>query len=417
MYRKSFSVAGLVVALLIFSSGCVTNGYVRGMRGTVESVDVRSNSIFLTNIDAGSGERRANGGTARVRFDADTEVSYRGAQYRPEDLEAGDVVDVRLDDSDSELVADGIVVVRSVSDRMSSRGDTYRRPADDNRMPPPTDQYGDRNPPPDRGMRGDRNRDGDSLRGTLRFVDAARHMFVVDAGNGRNINVDFDERTIVSYNGRAYRPTDLEPGDQIDVRISQSGGRVHASGVMVMHSVRDGADDRMAPQRNDAQRNGGQRNDGQPMNNHAMGDPMPAPPMNGAMAPHDVPNDAPDQTINGSTNGSTNDSMNEQRDDAAAHRDADTQSTIQGTVQSVDTGARTIELQGMRWTAGGNRGAANRGGSMTINYDTGMVVEFSGRTYPVSGLQRGDVVDVQVSRSGTMWMADRITVVHDVNQH
>jgi len=42
-----------------------------------------------------------------------------------------------------------------------------------------------------------------------------------------------------------------------------------------------------------------------------------------------------------------------------------------------------------------------------------------GQTYPVSGLERGDVVDVQVANSGyntSSYVAQRIMLVRDVRQ-
>jgi len=90
-------------------------------------------------------------------------------------------------------------------------------------------------------------------------------------------------------------------------------------------------------------------------------------------------------------------------------------STIRGTVRYVDTVRRTIELDSTSWISGFNTGAG--GGRMIFSYGTNSSVEVSGQLHPVSGLEPGDVVEIQFQNSGASTMfADRIYLVRDVRR-
>jgi len=84
-------------------------------------------------------------------------------------------------------------------------------------------------------------------------------------------------------------------------------------------------------------------------------------------------------------------------------------------VQYVDTAAHTIQLNQTSWISGFN-GNTN-GTTITVRYDTNSGVYVNGALQPVTGLERGDVVEVQVngSSAGNLF-ANRITLVRDVRQ-
>jgi len=89
-------------------------------------------------------------------------------------------------------------------------------------------------------------------------------------------------------------------------------------------------------------------------------------------------------------------------------------STIRGTVRYIDTARRTIELESATWASGFSTGA-NAGSRVILSYDSNTNVDVSGRLHPVSGLERGDVIEVQVSNpNASMPSAERIWLVRNV---
>lgn len=90
-------------------------------------------------------------------------------------------------------------------------------------------------------------------------------------------------------------------------------------------------------------------------------------------------------------------------------------STIRGTVRSIDTYNRTIALDSTNWVSGFKPSAI--GNTITIQYDTGTRVEYQGQLHPMTNLERGDLVEAQVTYgSGLNYFVQRITLVRDVNR-
>lgn len=79
-------------------------------RGAISYVDLRSRTIGFT-------EGGYTGGEQRVYFDSRTVVEYRGQRYRPDALERGDLVRMRLRRADNGWVADRIDVEVSARER------------------------------------------------------------------------------------------------------------------------------------------------------------------------------------------------------------------------------------------------------------------------------------------------------------
>jgi hypothetical protein len=87
--------------------------------------------------------------------------------------------------------------------------------------------------------------------------------------------------------------------------------------------------------------------------------------------------------------------------------------TIRGTVRSVDTSRRTIELESATWAKGFNSGT-NTGNRVIVSYGSNTNVDVSGTFHPVSGLERGDVIEVHVQNANaTTPFAERIYLVRD----
>lgn len=223
MIRRNaiFSSAALVILLL---AGCGSSGGLGDIlgggtgsgnsraaseiRGTVDQVDTRSQSLLLINV-SNHDSRLSDGGSGnsvRVYFDDRTRVEYQGRSYRPEDLERGDEVAVRLDQSGNRLVASSMTVLYNARGGSSSSSGNY----------------------------------GSSVRGTVRYVDSSRRTIELDRGSfsGQSSVIEYDNSTYVNFNGRRYRPEDLERGDEIEIRTRRSGNnRLVAEDINVLRSV------------------------------------------------------------------------------------------------------------------------------------------------------------------------------------
>jgi hypothetical protein len=283
------------------------------IRGTVDHVDTASRSIYLTNVTGYTSMLSSGGGdSVRVYFDDRTPVEYQGQTYRPQDLERGDQVAVRVDESGNQLHADSMTVIYNAGGTGS--GSTF-----------PT--Y------------------GSSVRGTVRHVDSSRRTIEVDRGSGSPVIVEFDTNTPVYFSNQTYRVTDLERGDEVDIRVRDLGsGRVLATDITVTRNVSGGG-------------------------------------------------------TFGSGSGSSQ------------------LSTFRGTVRFVDTARRTIELESTTWISGFNTGAGTGMSTMIVQYDTNTGVDVQGRLHPVDGLERGDVVEVHArSLGGSSYMAERLVLVRDVRR-
>jgi len=180
---------------------------------------------------------------------------------------------------------------------------------------------------------------GSTIHGTVRSIDTYNRTISVDRGFGSYLTVSFDANTPVYFSGRTYSPTNLEVGDEIDIRTSDLGsGRLGAQDITVTRSM------------------------------------------------------------SGTSSGSSTSSN---------------LSTIRGTVRSVDTYNRTITLDSANWISGfqGN----TSGSTLTVHYDTNARVDSNGQLYPITNLERGDVIEVQIQNSSGTNLAQRIFLVRDVN--
>jgi hypothetical protein len=99
----------------VSSSGGSQSDVYGDLRGFVRNVDTRDRELELENVrwnrrfDSGDyGDR----GVVVVEYDTSTVVEFQGQQYRPENLERGDEVEVQVRDLGQRLMAEEIVVVR-----------------------------------------------------------------------------------------------------------------------------------------------------------------------------------------------------------------------------------------------------------------------------------------------------------------
>ena len=220
-----------LAALLLFLGGCATYGPGAGYPGagypdqgrypqqpypddrygsqsltaTVDAVDPRSQRLLLVTQSAYG----ATGSRVEVYYDRNTQLYYQGRAVAVEGLERGDVIRVQTAQSGGRLWARTIEVVHNVRD--SAGGGQY----------------------------------GNELHGTVGYIDPRTRTIELDSGgyggsySGSRTRLRYDERTVVEYQGRRYRPEDLDRGDLVRVQARQIGGNEWlAERIIVERSVR-----------------------------------------------------------------------------------------------------------------------------------------------------------------------------------
>lgn len=236
LQRISF-LAALVAALVL--TGCGSSGIgdilggsrdtstndpynrnINNVRGTVERVNTTERYIVVDAEETTSNLR--NGGDEVVLYyDDRTTVEFQGRTYRPADLEAGDRILADVDSNGSRLMVEEIQVLYDVT---SNTTDDY---ADD--------RYDD--------DRYDNDRDNDrydtrttEVRGTVRYVDTRDQTLELEPSTGRTglVVVHYDSSTIVEFEGRRYRPENLERGDRVEVEVHELNGRMIAEEILVV---------------------------------------------------------------------------------------------------------------------------------------------------------------------------------------
>lgn len=152
---------------------------------TVRAVNPANRSIEL--VQAGREQTPLT-----VYYEPSTPVQFQNRTYKPEDLERGDVVQLRTRLIGNQLRADQIVVTQNVS-------------AGNAGAPAPQ-----------------------QLRGTIRSVDQARRSIELegaswaqsfDTRSAPTTRVEFDASTVVEYRGQRYGVANLEPGDRVSIEV------------------------------------------------------------------------------------------------------------------------------------------------------------------------------------------------------
>ena len=216
-----------------------------------------------------------------------------------------------------------------------------------------------------------------TLHGTVDYVDTSSHSIVLYdtngygsmlsgsggyPANGGSVRVYYDNRTGVSWQGRSYRPEDLQRGDQVDVTVYQSGNQLIAESANVTYNANTASNQ-------------------YPNNSYP----------NNSYPNNSYPNNSYPSTTQSSL--------------------------IRGTIRSIDTRSRTMQLDQTSWVNGFLPGYSNNG-PVTVSYDNGVRVDVNGQLYPVTNLERGDVVEVQAQEYGNTsnLFASRITLIRDVRR-
>jgi exosome complex RNA-binding protein Csl4 len=63
---------------------------------------------------------------------------------------------------------------------------------------------------------------GNQVSGTVLGVDTRNQQIVLQASNGQQVNLSFDNQTRVVYQNQNYSVTNLERGDQVTARVQQA---------------------------------------------------------------------------------------------------------------------------------------------------------------------------------------------------
>ena len=222
------------------SSGYPSSGSQNSrIQGTVNSVDTRNQRIDL-NVYSNSGR---SGQRTTIYYDNRTRVSYRNQSGNPGQLERGDQIDVTLyNNGNGQALADTITVTQSVSDNGNGYpNNNYPNTPGNNYPNTPGNNYP--NTYPSNGQASD-------VQGTVSRVDTQRQRIdmTVSYINGlrnsqSNYSIYYDNRTRVLYQNQTHSPADLEQGDQIEVRLVNSGnnsgnGQALADTITVTRNVR-----------------------------------------------------------------------------------------------------------------------------------------------------------------------------------
>ena len=204
------------------------------VQGTVLRVGRRDHVIVLDPGQGGRDGRDDRDGRDEIAlfYDDNTTVEYQGREYRPEDLERGDRIQATVEVQGDRQIAEEIQVIYDVS---SDRGMAPGRPG--------------RPGPPDRMDRDGSGLQGEpeaaNLQGVVQSVDPDSQSLEIevagdesqdsgDDGPARVIEVRYDSQTVVQYQGRSYRPENLEEGDVVAIHLRRGrDGRMVADQILV----------------------------------------------------------------------------------------------------------------------------------------------------------------------------------------
>lgn len=254
-------------------------------------------------------------------------------------------------------------------------------------------------------------------------------------GYGNTVRVYYDDRTSISFQGRNYRPEDLERGDQVTVHANESGNQLIAQSMDVTYDSHGG----MASSSSLPNYGNGSVISGTVRSIDTNRRTMSVDPGYGSYvtvdwststpvyyngrtyAPGDV--EVGDQ-VNVRVGGGSGSRVSAQditvtrsisgnnTNNNGTYSSTNVQ-TVRGTVRYVDQNARTIQLDSTSWMNGFQ--TSTGGNTLLIHFDSTARVDVSGQFYPLTNLEPGDVIDVQLQPNGsTNYLAQRITLVRDV---
>jgi hypothetical protein len=172
--------------------------------GSLQSVDAQAHTLTI-----GAGTRNQmnlrNNDRIVLTYDSSTVVEYQGQKsYNPEDLEVGDQIEAQVERSGDRLLARNIKVAYSVSDNSGTNGAAVT-----------------------------------AWDATVRSVNSGnRTIELVQSGREQiPVTVHYDANTRVGFQGRSYRPEDLERDDGVQVRTHSSGSQLIVDQIIVTRNT------------------------------------------------------------------------------------------------------------------------------------------------------------------------------------
>ena len=233
LQRISF-LAALVAALVL--TGCGSSGIgdilgggsgtrtsdpynqnIDNVRGTVERVNTTEQYIVVDSEETTSNLRNGGDDEMVLYYDDRTRVEFQGRTFTPADLEAGDRILADVDSNGSRLMVEEIQVLYDVTSTDNDdrwENDRYDNDRDNDRYDTRTKE----------------------VRGTVRYVDTRDQTRELEPSTGRTglVVVHYDSSTIVEFEGRRYKPENLERGDRVEVEVRERNGRMIAEEILVV---------------------------------------------------------------------------------------------------------------------------------------------------------------------------------------
>jgi len=192
------------------------NQNINNVRGTVQRVNTTERYIVVDREATTSNLRNGGDDEVVLYYDDRTRVEFQGRTFTPADLEAGDRILADVESSGSRLMVEDIQVLYDVT---SNTSDDYN-----------DDRYGN-------GSSNDSyNTRTQELRGTVRYVDTRDQTLELEPTTGRTglVVVHYDSSTIVEFEGKRYKPENLERGDRVEVEVRELNGRMVAEEILVV---------------------------------------------------------------------------------------------------------------------------------------------------------------------------------------
>ena len=145
--------------------------------GTVQSIDIQAKTLIVGGGTGSQTNLRSNEQTV-LNYDGSTVVEYQGQKsYNPQDLEVGDQIEALVERSGNRLLARNIKVITSVSGNSGTNSTALK-----------------------------------AWDATVRSVNSGqRTIEVVQSGRDQYpVTVRYDANTRVEFQGRSFKPEDLE---------------------------------------------------------------------------------------------------------------------------------------------------------------------------------------------------------------
>jgi hypothetical protein len=286
------------------------------------------------------------------------------------------------------------------------------------------------------GILGGSQSDSYEIRGVVDSVDTGSRSIILTnvsgyntmlSGGGNAVRVYYDTNTPVEFGGQTYRPENLERGDEVSVTVDESGNTLVAERVTVLRDVSSGtigsgtyvSTIRGTVRYVDTSRGTIEIDRGSgSLLTVDYDSQTPVYYNNQTYRPADLERgDQVDIQVRDLGNGRyVAQDIRVTYSVSGSGSSSSQFSTVRGSVVWVDPNNQTMQLSSVSWISRFS-GSGSTASTITVRYPTNGGVEVQGRLYPMTNLERGDLVEVQLRDAGTSYMtAERVILVRDVRQ-